>query len=552
MSEQTTRRNGAITAGRLFSGSVENPEVERCHHCGELLHPYPEPEYWMQYPLPECNIVDDLKFCGSLRKPGCVDAYLAAHPEPAAKVAEGGTGQGPRKREKRKTKDAAAGSVEGREDRAARIASLLPSDPAALLDVAAGAVRALHAAVLAGDAGAAAEADERYEAVLWKMNGGRFFGCLADENSSGRVIERHCRATPGAVPLWGQSGAFAVTVNGMRAIVKVSDRIGSRIGTNHVSFEFRAVDLDRPFISETGYRSHYDALRAGFTVDQVATAILAELQKGKPKLIEADYRDRLAGEPVAAWVAELVPPPRREPCIPVVPEGFTLVDVVLPAHRAFVVRKWAAEAKAKIKAAKAAGPDTKEKQGEARSRDPASPRPTMSCSTTKGDDDERPRPARWAGFKTGDKVQRRTSGLTGTLVLADDGLMAYMVPDFLADRPNPQAGEASAKAAGAFAVSPDEVDHYQGPARACIVRNAAAAFGPGQRCEIVSVHHPVFAKEIGKRVIITKVCPDTRQVFAHEDRPVTYKLNRAGRRVVDSDPRCIQSIYGFEQLRVLI
>ena len=76
MSERTNRRNGAVMAGRLFSGSVENPEVERCHHCGELLHPYPEPEHWMQYPLPVCCVVDGLKFCDSFGKPGCVDAYL--------------------------------------------------------------------------------------------------------------------------------------------------------------------------------------------------------------------------------------------------------------------------------------------------------------------------------------------------------------------------------------------------------------------------------------------------------------------------------------------
>ena len=55
----------------------------------------------------------------------------------------------------------------------------------------------------------------------------------------------------------------------------------------------------------------------------------------------------------------------------------------------------------------------------------------------------------------------------------------------------------------------------------------------------------------GKRVIIVKVHPDTRQVWAHDDRPVTYKTNRAGRRVVDSDPSCIQSIYGFDQLRLI-
>ena len=68
---------------------------------------------------------------------------------------------------------------------------------------------------------------------------------------------------------------------------------------------------------------------------------------------------------------------------------------------------------------------------------------------------------------------------------------------------------------------------------------------------LVSVHHPVFDRYIGKRIIIVKVHPDTRQVWAHDDRPVTYKTNRAGRRVVDSDPSCIQSIYGFDQLRLI-
>lgn len=486
MSERTNRRNGAVTAGRLFSGSVENPEVERCRQCGELLHPYPEPEYWMQHPLPECSIVDGLKFCYSFRKPGCVDAYLAAHPEPAA---EDGAGRRPKKRERRKAKDVAASSADDREERAARLAAAMPSDPAALLDVAADAVRALHAAVLASDGDAAAAADDCYEAVIWKLNGGRFFGCLADEDSAGRVVERHCRAAPGAVPLWGQSGAFVVTVNGMRAIVEVSDRIGSRIGTNHVSFEFHAVDLDRPFISETGYRSHYNSLRAGFTVDQVAAAILAELQKGKPKLIEADYRDRLAADPVPAWVAELVPPPRREPCIPVVPEGFALVDVVLPAHRAFIVRKWAKEARAKI-AAGCVG-----KRSDAREGEPGARAERPEC----GHEDD----------------QEETDG----------------------EEEDPAPSDPTTQSCSTI-ISGDG-----GP--------APADFRAGQRCEIISVHHSAFSSNIGRKIIITKVSAETRQVWAHDDKPPRFRINRNGRRVIDYDPRCIQTIYSFEQLRVL-
>ncbi len=82
-------------------------------------------------------------------------------------------------------------------------------------------------------------------------------------------------------------------------------------------------------------------------------------------------------------------------------------------------------------------------------------------------------------------------------------------------------------------------------------RNEVDDFRPGVRCEIVSVHHPCFLRDIGKVIVVTKVSADTRQVWAHDDRPVTYKVNRNGRRVVDSDPRCVQTVYGMDGLRVL-
>jgi hypothetical protein len=79
----------------------------------------------------------------------------------------------------------------------------------------------------------------------------------------------------------------------------------------------------------------------------------------------------------------------------------------------------------------------------------------------------------------------------------------------------------------------------------------AVAFQPGTRCEVLSVHHPCFAREVGKIVIVTKVNPDFRSVFAHDDKPVTYRVGRNGRRVVASDPYCIQTIYSMEALRVI-
>jgi hypothetical protein len=242
-SDTTDRRNAAIEAGRLFSGDVA--EAERCHACGELLHPEPEPEYWMQYPLPTCCVLDGLKFCDDYRKPACIDAHLVEHPTP------------PRR---------------------------------------------------------------------------------------GRAVEED----------WQEAGP--------------------------------------------------------------------------------------------------------------VPAGFVQVDAVLTAHQAFIVKKWAEAARPKIKAARAAAeavPARRDARKEARTAAPA-------------------------------KVD---------------------------------AGEEDA---------PD-----------------AAAFLPGTRCEIVSAHHSCFAKDVGKVVIVTKANPDFRSVFAHDDKPVTYRINRNGRRVVVSDPSCIQTIYSMEALRII-
>lgn len=320
----------------------------------------------------------------------------------------------------------------------AELAASMPTDQAGLLAVARAAVDELHASVMACDDAAAELATSRYEAAIWKLNGGTFFGCQGSPEAAGVVIDRHCSAAPGDVPCWGQAGQFLIEVDGRRALVE----FGGGIGTMGSHFAFNAVDLDKPFISETGYRSHFDRLRGGMTVDAVATAIFAAFLKEKrPRLIEQESRDRLAGYALPDWTTDLVPPARREPATVAVPKGFVLVDVVLLAHQAFIVRKWDAQAKEKIKAAKAAELYAKEEAG--------------------------------GGFRA------------------------------------------------------------------------------GARCEVVSVHHHVFKREIGKKIIITKVSHDTRQVWAHDDRPPRYRINRNGRRVTEYDPHCVQSCYGFDQLRIL-
>jgi hypothetical protein len=190
-------------------------------------------------------------------------------------------------------------------------------------------------------------------------------------------------------------------------------------------------------------------------------------------MVEASYRDRPPMLP-ARWLAGLEPA-RREPATVLVPPGFVLVDVVLPSHRAFIAdagrprrrQDQGGQGRRVERQEKGAGPE----------RDPASPETTMTCSTSKPTMPRRPR----AGLYRR-KRRCQAGAATRSIARNDDGGPADLVE-----------------------------------------------FKPGQRCEIVSVHHPVFDRYIGKRIIIVKVHPDTRQVWARRQAG-NVQTNRAGRR----------------------
>lgn len=75
---------------------------------------------------------------------------------------------------------------------------------------------------------------------------------------------------------------------------------------------------------------------------------------------------------------------------------------------------------------------------------------------------------------------------------------------------------------------------------------------PGSRCQIVKVRFRHDLHRLGRVIVVTKVnLPEFDSVWAHDDSPVTYRTNRNGRRVVVSDPRCIQSIYSLDEIRLL-
>lgn len=190
--------------------------------------------------------------------------------------------------------------IPSRDHKAAVRAATLPVEPAELLAAAKAATVAFNAAVMACDDAGAAEAVELVEAVIWKLNGGTFFACSADEDSPANVVARHCAAEPGAVPAWGQQGEFLIEVGGIRALIKCSD------GFSWMRFhlEFHAVDVHGPFISETGYRSHFGNVVGGMPVDEAARRTMAALLKENGRrMVRPESRPFCLERAARPWMA---------------------------------------------------------------------------------------------------------------------------------------------------------------------------------------------------------------------------------------------------------
>lgn len=156
-----------------------------------------------------------------------------------------------------------------------------------------------HAAMLAGDAAAAMQLREEADLLATKLNNYEG-GILADADSPGNVLDRATRAAKGRVPLWGQSGSFVVDVDGMRVRIAMDGIFGLASNVYHwLGFAAHAVDYDKPFLSETGFRSFIaigGELAPGFTPDTFAReAIRAQVKrenKGKLLAIKPEYRAR--------------------------------------------------------------------------------------------------------------------------------------------------------------------------------------------------------------------------------------------------------------------
>ncbi len=163
-----------------------------------------------------------------------------------------------------------------REEIAAQIAAGLPETETQLVEVMWDVARKYDAAVIAGDTAQREAELDRFEAVVFKLNGNTFFGSNADESRPMRRMSRATAARPGAAPLWGQSGDFLVSVDGVRARV-IYDGLAGLGCSGNVHFAFHVIDLHRPFPSPTGFRSHFTDSRCGMTVVERAQAEFAQL-----------------------------------------------------------------------------------------------------------------------------------------------------------------------------------------------------------------------------------------------------------------------------------
>lgn len=142
----------------------------------------------------------------------------------------------------------------------------------------------------------AALAELRYEVAVYRLHGDSFFGCAGVR----RALKHEFAAEPGQVPGWSQGGEWLEEVAGMR--IRVVAGHGPK---NVTDLEFYAVDLDKPFLSKTGFRSHFTfadrwfGMELGAAVRQLLESALVE-KDWQLKPIDEGDRSKVT---LPAWLA---------------------------------------------------------------------------------------------------------------------------------------------------------------------------------------------------------------------------------------------------------
>jgi hypothetical protein len=148
-----------------------------------------------------------------------------------------------------------------------------------------------HAAMVVGDLDAVNRLRGDAHDLAYKLNNYEP-GILADENAPGYLLARLTQAEAGQVPLWGQTGSFEMVHKGMRVRIEMQGLLGICSSAAWLGFAAHAVEKNKPFLSETGYRSFLGVggtLRPGYTPDIFSAAIIeayvARELKGKLRRI---------------------------------------------------------------------------------------------------------------------------------------------------------------------------------------------------------------------------------------------------------------------------
>lgn len=134
-----------------------------------------------------------------------------------------------------------------------------------------------HTAMLAADVDTVGYCHAEARRLAIKLNGGDS-GYLAHDDAPGCVLAKATAAKIGAVPKWGQTGEFVIEVAGMNIRVEMEGQFGIGSGFGFwPGFAAHVVDRDKPFLSETGYRSflgiHADPV-PGHTPESFAAMIV--------------------------------------------------------------------------------------------------------------------------------------------------------------------------------------------------------------------------------------------------------------------------------------
>lgn len=158
-----------------------------------------------------------------------------------------------------------------------------------------------HAAMMMADTEDTMRLRKEAHNLAVKLNDGEA-GILAHEDAPGCVLGRKTAAPECSEPLWGQQGAFIVEIGSMKVRIEIAGIFG--IAGAHCywpGFSAHAVEFDKPFLSETGYRSFlgiYADAQPGMTpaefVEQIIGAHIDGALKGKLLPIAARYASREA------------------------------------------------------------------------------------------------------------------------------------------------------------------------------------------------------------------------------------------------------------------